>query len=117
MKENNSDKRRFIRADFPCRIVIYGPQEHEIMSHTENIGAGGVRVIINEELNISSVVDLEVYLDTDPVKCKGRIVWVVGKVNPITGQPRMFDTGIEFYQISQENQEVINSLVKAIIEK
>jgi len=114
---NNFEKRRFIRADFPCRIIVKTPKERVIMSHTENIGAGGVRVILGEELNISLVADLEIYLDNDPLKCKGRVVWIVGKINPVTGKSSMFDTGIEFYQISPENQEIVSNLVKAIIDK
>ncbi len=117
MNPDYAEKRRFVRANFPCRISIHTPQEHILVSHTENIGAGGVRVIIVEELKISSLVGLEIYLNGEPITCKGKIVWVVAKVNPISGKANMFDTGIEFCQISQEDQETIENLVKAIVSK
>ena len=71
------EKRRFVRANFPCKIAIYTPAQHILASHTENIGAGGVRVILEEKLEIASNVGLEIYLEKEPIVCEGKIVWVV----------------------------------------
>ncbi|MCM8819248.1 MAG: PilZ domain-containing protein [Candidatus Omnitrophica bacterium] len=111
------EKRRFVRANYPCRIVIYTPKEHTIFTHTENVGAGGIRVIIEEKLNIGEIVGLELYLfeEKEPIPCKGRVVWVVEKESRYRKNLFFFDTGFEFSQISDVDRETIKRLVEAII--
>jgi len=111
---NGIEKRRFVRANFPCKIVIYTPARHTIVTHTENIGAGGLRVIIDEKLDISSLVDLEIRLNNEPIKSKGRVVWVIKTTDSSSSQPTRYDTGIEFYQIDEADREVINNFVETI---
>ncbi|MBD3263617.1 MAG: hypothetical protein GF375_00765 [Candidatus Omnitrophica bacterium] len=109
------EKRRFVRAQFPCRIIIHTPSEHVVSSHTENIGAGGIRVIIQENLDISTIVDLDIYLGDEPIVCKARIVWTVEKKNPLSGESLMYDTGLEFYQIEDKDRELIKNLVNVLV--
>ena len=109
------EKRRFVRAKFPCKIIVYPPCEHVIISHTEDISAGGVRVIISDNLDISSLVGLEIYLKEKPIACKGRVVWVVEKANSASDKSSMFDTGIEFYEINEKDKETIGKLVETIV--
>ena len=109
------EKRRFVRAKFPCKIIVHPPCEHVITSHTEDISVGGVRVIISDNLDISSLVGLEIYLKEKPIACKGRIVWVVEKANAASDKSCMFDTGIEFYEISEKDKETIGKLVETIV--
>ena len=109
------EKRKFIRANFPCKILIYTPQKHTIVSHTENIGAGGVRVIIDENLNISSFVGLEVLMNEAQIICKGRIVWVVEKSGSNKSEPNIWDTGIEFYEIAEKDKKIIAGFINTII--
>ncbi|MBD3246096.1 MAG: hypothetical protein GF333_03705 [Candidatus Omnitrophica bacterium] len=113
MRENmnnqfDREKRRFVRACFPCKIVIYPPREHTISTHTENIGAGGVRVILGERLHSADIVGLKIYLGEGEITCKGRVVWVVTRSRQ---DETHFDTGIEFYQISDRDRQVIDSFV------
>ena len=115
MSWNGSEKRRFVRADFPCKITIHTPQAHIVTSHTENIGAGGIRIIIEEKIDIFSVVDLKIYLDDKPISSKARIVWVVERRPPLGHKASMFDTGIEFYQINEKDRNTIRKLVETII--
>ena len=115
MSWNGVEKRNFIRANFPCKIIIYTPSEHTLVSHTENIGAGGVRVIIEESLDISSFVGLEVFLSGVQIICKGRIVWVVGKSGPEKTEANIWDTGIEFYEISEKDRKVVEKFVNIVI--
>ena len=112
---DGTEKRRFIRANLPCKIIIYTPTEHIIITHTENIGAGGVRVIIDENLSISSVVGLEIFLNEGPIRCEARIVWAVGKEKAGPSGPNRYDTGIEFYKIEDRDRNVINNFVEAMI--
>jgi len=102
------EQRRFVRAKFDCKIIIHTPKEHVIVSHTENIGAGGIMVIINESLQVSSVVGLEIYLNGEPIVCSGRIAWAVENQG-------CYDTGVEFTKISEEDRRVIDNLVKSIV--
>jgi len=102
------EQRRFVRAKFDCKIIIHAPKEHIIVSHTENIGAGGIMVIIDENLEVSSMVGLEIYLNGEPITCSGRVAWVV------ENQGR-YDTGVEFVKISEEDRRVIDNLVKSIV--
>ena len=87
------NRRRFPRADYPCRVIIYKKEyQEEFDTHTKNIGTGGICVILNKDLKGSSEVELVLHLKDGqpPVKCHGRIVWAVEK-----GESR-FDTGIAF---------------------
>ncbi len=113
MEPKGRERRRFKRAVYPCNIYILTAPLHVIKSQTENIGAGGVRVIIDERIPISSKVGIKLYLSERPIECKGRIVWVVeNKDNDHKG---CFDTGIEFYQISDEDQKTIDIFVKSLV--
>ncbi len=109
------EKRRFVRAHFPCRVTVHTPEEHVINTHTENIGAGGLKLVIAEKLEVGVLVGLEIYLDSETITCQGRIVWVVeGK--PIPDKPVFYDSGIEFYQIDENDQKVIAAFVGSIVE-
>jgi len=76
------EKRRFVRAKFPCCITIHTLHDHIITTYTENISAGGVRVIIEEKLEMASTVGLEIQINKNIIVCKGRIVWVVDRERP-----------------------------------
>jgi len=116
MDWDGREKRSFVRANLPCKIIIYTlRKEHTIVSHTENIGAGGVRVIIGECLDISSQVGLELFLGGAQIICKGRIVWVVERSGSNNVEANVWDTGIEFREISERDKKVVGSFVKAIV--
>jgi c-di-GMP-binding flagellar brake protein YcgR len=112
---DGKEKRRFVRACFPCKIIITKPEEQVIKTHTEDIGAGGVRVVIEKRLDISCLVGLEIYFGLESVKCEGRVVWVLDKRDPVSDASVMFDTGIEFYNISEDDRKVIDNFVNAVI--
>jgi c-di-GMP-binding flagellar brake protein YcgR len=109
------ERRRFVRANFPCKIIVYAPKEHAIPTHTENIGAGGVRVIIDEKIEIHSIVGLEIFLTKEPIVCKGRVVWVVEK--KIKESFPLYDMGIEFWEIKEEDRLIIKNFVESVISK
>lgn len=113
MKNNRRERRQFRRANFPCEIDILTAPLHVIKCRTENIGAGGVRVMIDENLPISSFVGLKLYLSKKPIECRGRVVWVVER--KVKGKKTKFDTGIEFNQISKEDRKVIDIFVKSLV--
>lgn len=113
---NGTDKRRFVRANFPCKIIIYTlGEEYTVVAHTENIGTGGVRVIIGERLDISSQVGLELFLGGAQIICKGRIVWVIERSGSSNIEANIWDTGIEFREISERDRKTVDSFVKTIV--
>jgi len=115
MDWKGKEKRRFVRAKFPCKIMVNIPEEYTIVSHTEDIGAGGIRVIIPDKLDIGAMVGLEIFLSNGEIKCKGKIVWVVKKGSSLLGDGVTFDTGVEFGEISEEDRRVVNNFVESVI--
>ena len=115
------DKRRFPRADYQCLItIIKKGTERNFLTHTQNIGMGGICVVLNEALGLFSHVDIELMLkdEEEPIKCKGNIAWVIKKteiknVTPVTN----FDTGIEFVDLKENDKKRIEKIVQYIIQK
>ncbi len=113
MQWNGEERRKFLRIELPCKIIVTSPIRF-LTSHTENIGEGGIRVLLEEKLSVFSIVGIEIYLGKErPLKCKGRIVWVKEKVNPLEKVPIMFDTGIQFIEINDCDREYIRKLVES----
>jgi c-di-GMP-binding flagellar brake protein YcgR len=93
------DRRRFPRVHYPCKVEVFQKgYKKAFLTQTENIGVGGICVILQAGLEKFSLVELIITL-TDgepPIKCDGRIVWAVkGKTQ--------FDTGIEFLDIKEKD--------------
>ena len=114
MAWDGNERRRFARVRLPCKITVFIPQEHTITSHTENIGEGGIGVLINEQLDVSADVGLEIYLENQPISCKGRVVWTVEK-ECSSSSASSFDTGIEFCDIKEHDRAFITNLVNLLV--
>lgn len=114
-----TEKRESPRVNILCKIsCIFGERLLVLDSHTENISVTGMRVILEERLSISTVVEIELFLLNmgKPLKCKGQIIWTT-EINPIETKPRLFDTGIKFIEIDNSSQEEIKKFVTASISK
>jgi len=117
MESDGSEKRKSSRTPFPCRITVSSPVRM-ISSHTEDIGPGGLRVMLDERLSMYTTLGLEIFLEQDkPIKCKGKVVWVRENMNPIERQPTIYETGIKFVEMNDCDQEYINILVDFINSK
>lgn len=92
------------------------PAEHTISTHTENIGAGGVRVIIDEKLDIFSTVGFELHLQSKIITGKGRIVWVVDKPLENMKKAVLYDTGMEFRELADVDRKFISDFVDKVVE-
>jgi len=109
------EKRQFPRITLICKIsVVFGERLLVFISHTENMGVGGIRVILGEKLHISTEVEVELFLPEreNPLKCKGQIIWVK-ELNPTRIKPCLFDTGIKFVGMSSSEQELLKKIVNA----
>ena len=118
------NRRKFPRANYPCLIIIrhnrLGPEA--MLTHTENIGIGGVCIILKKGIKLFTPVELEIdLLDTGAhIKCEAKVVWSVQRRNSENNKPSFYDTGVEFMNISMKDQqrisEVVNRLMKIDIE-
>jgi len=113
------NKRKFPRADYRCLITIGRKgSPKQLLTHTENIGVGGIAVALDEGLTAFTEVAVELILKDNslPIKCKGNVVWVVKRQTMQNGVPTIkFDTGIEFVNIKEAETQRIEKVVEDII--
>ena len=63
MSWNGFNRRQFPRILYPCLVKIIGlgdTQQESILTHTENIGVGGICVIIKKEIPLFHPVHVEI---------------------------------------------------------
>lgn len=115
------DRRKFPRIHYKCLISIRKPDSTKTIStYTENIGVGGICVVLNEDLGLFQGVNLEIELKNGAdarIKCSGTVIWVVKKCLVKEKGALQYDTGIEFVAIGAEGQNRILNIVKKELEK
>jgi hypothetical protein len=110
---NGIEKRRFPRAEYPCRVRVRKPSKkgvlrkkilEEFVTHTENIGSGGICVILEKGLGLFTPVEVDIDLGNGKqwVTANGTIVWVVRRTN--LPEKKQFDTGIEFVNLKDPDR-------------
>ncbi|MFH1190449.1 MAG: PilZ domain-containing protein [Candidatus Omnitrophota bacterium] len=115
---NGINRRRFPRANYKCLISIKKRLTAKTIStHTENIGAGGICVLLKEDLGLFQGVDVELFLGENmpQIKCGGTLVWVVKKADQKQGGSYYYDTGIEFIDIRPEDRDKISEVIDEIL--
>lgn len=113
------NRRKFPRANYKCLISIKKRLTAKTLStQTENIGAGGICVLLKEDLGLFQGVDIELYIDQSrpPIKSGGTVVWVVKK-SSAKSSAALYDTGIEFIDIRPEDRERVSEIVEQILDK
>ncbi len=112
------NRRKFPRAKYPCMVTIWiGAEDEEVcLTHTENLGIGGVCLILNQRLERTAEVGLEIdLLDLkDHVKCRGKVMWVVERKGKDASSPFTYDIGIEFLNIGEFDRSRIQAIVKRL---
>jgi Tfp pilus assembly protein PilZ len=112
------NQRKFPRVSYKCLIrVSKDGREETIETYTENIGAGGICVILERDFGLFEDVSLEVFLEDggNPIFCEGTIVWVV-KRHPATQAEKVkYDTGVEFRDMADEDRVRISQLVESLL--
>jgi uncharacterized protein (TIGR02266 family) len=117
MKEKETDvqeRRKYVRltADVEVRYDVLDTKSHEAMQAvTRNISAGGICLIINEQLPIGTVLQLDIYLPQNQpvIKAKGKIVWI--SAFRMANEKERYDAGIEFIEIDEEQRKIIDKYV------
>jgi c-di-GMP-binding flagellar brake protein YcgR len=89
---------------------------------SEDIGAGGIKVVFPRRLPKDKILDLKVFLFSDPIplSAKGKVVWSQEKeklevrVDAVNAQEnkQIFWAGIQFVDIEPFTQERIIRLIK-----
>ncbi len=113
------NRRKFPRVMYPCLVTIRHEkgEQQVILTHTENIGIGGICVILKNSIKMFAPVGVEMdMLDMDEhIVCEGRIVWSVRRKDFEQEKPSYYDIGIEFVNLLDENQKRIEAIVKKLV--
>lgn len=112
------DKRRFPRVRYSCSIYIRRKDSTQTISTmTENVGGGGICVILNEDIGLFKGVDIEIRLadGKEAIKSKGTVVWVVKKQEIGHRDKIEYDTGIEFMDIKPTDRARVMKAVENIL--
>ena len=114
------NRRKFPRVIYPCLVVIQNGAQGDkdiILTHTENIGIGGVCIVLKQDLKMFTVVELELdLLDLgNHIKCQGKVVWNVQRRDDAKNKPMFYDIGIEFMELSQEERDRLERIIKRLV--
>jgi c-di-GMP-binding flagellar brake protein YcgR len=79
---------------------------------TKNISAGGICLIVYEDVEVGEQLSLDIELPSQKViHAKGRVVWVSPFEVSGDEERKRSDVGIEFTQIAKEDREVIQRFI------
>lgn len=112
------DRRKFPRVSYPCLVTIRdeNDKQNTLLTHTDNIGIGGVCVIVKQNIKIFTPVDIELDLMDmgNHIKCKGKVVWNVRRKADDSQKPLFYDLGIEFNQLTDEQLKQVEDVLKKL---
>ena len=115
MSWDGRNRRKFPRVLFPCLIKIRGDKNAKdvLLTHTENLSIGGVRVILKNPVSMGAVIDVEIdFMDTcEHLSCKGKVVWSEKRKISEAVKPGFFDIGVEFINVSESDQRRLDMIV------
>jgi hypothetical protein len=107
VKNEKSDKRKFHRKEYPCKIIVDSLTK-VLSARAIDISEGGLKVMLKEKLNSFLLVHLELILkDGKKVNCKGRVVRIKKRYDPDDRQTIWHDTGIEFEGLREADKKLI----------
>ena len=111
------NRRKFPRANYPCVLsVMRKDQQDTLSTQTENIGLGGICVILPRDLGIFAPVEIRLdLLDGQPViESDGTVAWVI--VSKGEKKSELFDTGLEFTNLKRKDAIRISSIVEKVVD-
>jgi hypothetical protein len=95
MSWNGPEKRKSKRGDVYVRA--FAVSSHAIYSaYSENVSDGGMRAIFDTRFEVTTVLNLEIFLDQDPLMRKGKVIWVKEIPRPAHPGTFLYQTGIKF---------------------
>jgi hypothetical protein len=115
------DRRKFPRVMYPCMVKVISSNhaQEAILTHTENIGLGGLCATLKNDIKLFNSVEMEIdLLDLeDHIKPKGKVVWNVRRKSIENIKPMFYDIGIEFTEIPKRDQERLRKNLQLLIDK
>ena len=112
---NGINRRKFPRVHHKCTLHIKkNDSEMIILTNTENVGEGGICVVLKEDLGLFQGVNLELELNdggASNVSCSGTVVWVIKKRVPEKVRGMCYDIGIEFVDMGEEDRRRISKII------
>jgi len=121
MNWEGMDRRKFPRVMYPCMVKITTPDGscEPVLTHTENIGLGGLCITLKKDIKLFTPVELEVdLLDIDEhIRPKGKVVWNVRRKAIEEVKPMFYDIGVEFSEVSKSDYERLRKDLQMLIDK
>jgi len=112
------DRRKFPRANYPCKIVLKKKDapSKPLSTNTENIGLGGICVMLPEDLGIFAPVEIQLdIMDGHPnIECDGTVAWIVPSKKEKKNES--YDTGLEFTNLKRKDEQRIYSIVQRVVQ-
>ena len=98
------ERRKFSRSESSARFEINLLRPHgAITTNSVNVSAGGLCLRVEEPLEVRSLVQLQLtqgrlhaVKGLRSLACKGRVAWVIQRLDLRAIPPFLFDVGIEF---------------------
>lgn len=113
------ERRSCPRAKVACRIAMLSGLRIVVYNASiENMGEGGMRVMIEERLPNTAPVTLEIFPvgRHTRIRCLGQVIWV-NEFRKDKKSPLLYDTGIKFTHITATDKEEIKKLVQFFLSK
>jgi len=114
------NKRKFPRLNLQCEIEIQTEVKPDASIHavTENVGIGGVCVVVDKSLERFSRCHLRLELDAQSpmIECHGKVVWAV-PTRDIHSHKTLYDTNIEFLDIPSESRDLLKNRLEDMVKK
>lgn len=111
--DNDQNRRRAGRNEFPCEIRFRFPGEaEEIIAAVKDISSSGARVIITGRLvKVSDLLEIKIRIKGREIICKGKVAWVL-MLRFGMGNVRVFDAGIAFAGMEPADRKFLEDLFK-----
>ena len=109
------NQRKFPRVNLQCEVLIQAEELSAPLSTlTENVGTGGVCVILDKALDRFSKCRIRLHLDENApvIDCAGKVVWTV-PTQALKSSKKKFDTGIEFLELDPAAGQRIRDFIEA----
>ncbi len=109
----NLNLRKFPRLAIKCDIEISGTNNPlSVAVITQNIGAGGVCVVMPKEVTKLTRVLIRLYLpeEPEPLESYARVCWVVPSRTPLKKET-LFDTGFEFINMTNQDRDRLKKYI------
>lgn len=100
------NKRKFPRISLDCQVAVSPQGKSKILkSKTENLGAGGVCLITEEEVERFDRCHFKIEIPgAEVIDGKGKVVWVIPQ-KMAKAASKVYDVGIEFMDFEGDGQK------------